>query len=486
MKARRIPDLQITPDPRRVLFRPFFPGNHERAVKVFARVLMQDDATCAAELAEVLREFGGRHKDLEKFFTRRFNEVSELVPTDRPLPRDRQLLIGAYFTSEYSLESAALFNPSMVPHPDQSGLGAGELRFMLSLRSTGEGHISSLQFRSGVITAGGGIRLDAVTQFVATPEAHLDRNFEKALFGRKLHELKIPAVFVNAVLDRLDEFFTFSELRREVSHVDQLGLLPSRESGEAADAVESLAESNYEIRFDPDSPACERIIFPATPNEVRGIEDARFVQFTEEDGTKHYYGTYTAYDGRVFFPQLLETPDFLHFKSNTLNGPEVKNKGLAIFPRKVNGLYSVISRQDNENIYVMFSENIHFWYEKILLLRPTYPWEFVQLGNCGSPIETEAGWVVLTHGVGPMRKYAIGAFLLDRDDPQRVIGRLPEPILSPDGNEREGYVPNVVYSCGGHVHGETLYIPYAMSDYASAFATVHMPDLLDALERHRV
>ena len=487
MKARRVPDVEIKPDPRRVLFRPFFPGNDERAGRVFARVLMLDEEEVAAELAQVLREFGGRHKDLERFFERRFREVSGFAPNDHPLSRVQQLLIGAYFTSEYSLESAALFNPSMVPHPDQSGLGAGELRFMLSLRSTGEGHISSLQFRSGVLTAEGGIKLDAVTQFVATPETHLDRSFEKALFGRKLHELEdVPPSFINAVLDRLDDFFTFSELRREVEHVDRLGLLPARTSGEAADAVVSLAESNYEIRFDADSPACERIIFPATPNEVRGIEDARFVRFTEDDGRVTYYGTYTAYDGRVFFPQLLETPDFLHFKSNTLNGPEVKNKGLAVFPRKVNGLYAILSRQDNENNFIMFSENIHFWYEKELLLRPTHPWEFVQLGNCGSPIETEAGWVVLSHGVGPMRKYAIGAFLLDREDPRRVIGRLPEPLLTPDGNEREGYVPNVVYSCGGHLHGETLYIPYAMSDYASAFATVHMPDLLDALERHRV
>ena len=294
----------------------------------------------------------------------------------------------------------------------------------------------------------------------------------------------MPVSFTRAVMGRVGANFTFSELRDVVDEARRTEPLAPRELEEAADAVVALAESNYEIRFEEDQPLCERIIFPSTPNEVRGIEDARFVEFTDDDGARTFYGTYTAYDGRKTFPQLLETPDFLNFKSNTLNGPAVANKGLGLFPRKVGGQYACVGRQDGENIYLMFSDNPSFWYTKEILQRPTHPWEFVQLGNCGSPIETEAGWLVLSHGVGPMRKYCIGAFLLDLDDPQKVLGRLPEPLLTPAGNEREGYVPNVVYSCGGQIFDGDLIIPYAMSDYASGFASVPVDDLLDTLERN--
>ena len=245
----------------------------------------------------------------------------------------------------------------------------------------------------------------------------------------------------------------------------------------------TLAKANYEIGFSPDQHVSERIIFPSSPTEANGIEDARFVQFTEDDGSVRYYATYTAFDGKVILPQILETDDFLRFKISTLNGPEVRNKGFALFPRKVRGLYAMLSRQDNENIYLMYSDLLHFWYTKELIAKPTYAWEYVQLGNCGSPIETEAGWLVLTHGVGPMRKYAMGAFLLDLDDPSRVIGRLEVPLLEPDANEREGYVPNVVYSCGGVLHNRELIIPYAMSDYASTFATVSLDEVLEAMVR---
>ena len=488
MQARRVPGVSITPDPRRVLFRPFFPGGESRARTVIARVMTLTDGEVDAELDYVLEEFGDRHRDLKKYFARRFREVGHLRLTDAPLTTERELLIGAYFTNEYSLEAAALFNPSMVWHPDQSGLGTGQKRFILSLRATGEGHISSLQFRSGVIERSAGsfptLRLDPVTPFVTTPERTLDRSFEKKLFGRKLLELGVPMSFTRAVMGRLEEHFQFSQLRDAVDESYRTESMAPGELREAADAVVALAESNYEVRFEPTQPLCERIIFPATPNEVRGIEDARFVEFTGDDGERTFYGTYTAYDGRKAFPQLLETPDFLHFKSNTLNGPAVANKGLGLFPRKVGGRYACVGRQDGENIYLMFSDNPSFWYKKEILQRPTQPWEFVQLGNCGSPIETEAGWLVLSHGVGPMRKYCIGAFLLDLDDPARVIGRLPEPLLTPRGNEREGYVPNVVYSCGGQVFDGDLVIPYAMSDYASGFATVPVADLLETLERN--
>src|SRR5205814_10085982 len=243
-------------------------------------------------------------------------------------------------------------------------------------------------------------------------------------------------------------------------------------SGAAARKILMLAQSNYEVQFAPDSRLSERVLFPVTPSQSNGIEDARFVLFQNDDGSRVYYATYTAYDGKLILPQLLETPDFLHFKFITLNGPGVQNKGMALFPRKVNGQYAMLSRQDNENIYLMSSDNIHFWYDPELILKPTFPWEFVQLGNCGSPIETEAGWLVLSHGVGPMRKYCIGAFLLDLNDPRKVIGRLREPLIKPNENEREGYVPNVVYSCGSLLHGRQLILPYAMSDSATTFATL--------------
>jgi predicted GH43/DUF377 family glycosyl hydrolase len=244
----------------------------------------------------------------------------------------------------------------------------------------------------------------------------------------------------------------------------------------------ALAEANYEVIYEPIHQMSERIIFPNSPTESSGVEDARFVQFTEDDGHTKYFATYTAYDGRVTFPQILETTDFLRFKISTLNGPQVQNKGMALFPRKINGRYAMLSRQDGENIFLMYSDELHFWLTRETLLKPTYGWEFVQLGNCGSPLETEAGWLVLSHGVGPMRKYSIGAFLLDLHDPSKVIGRLREPLLSPEHAEREGYVPNVVYSCGGQIHGQDLVIPYAMSDYASTFALVNLADLLTALK----
>jgi predicted GH43/DUF377 family glycosyl hydrolase len=480
MKAQRT-GIVLHPDPKRVLFRPFFPGNGERAVKVIARVIALSEEDCHRELLQVLRDFEGRHMRLVHYFQRRFQENRAHLATGLPISRERQLLIGAYFTQEYSLESAALFNPSLVWHPDQTGLEKGERRFIISLRATGEGHISSLVFRSGVIDTTNKIRLDPVSRFVTPAESKLDRSFEKALFGRKLHEIGLSGAFTDAVLARLDEQFPFSALRSAVDHARRGVRIPLADIDYAAGGILTLAESNYEVLFSDGEKLSERIIFPSGPNEIRGIEDARFVQFTDDCGTVIYYATYTAYNGRVFIPQLLETQDFVRFKVNTLNGPAVQNKGLALFPRKINGLYACVSRQDNENVFLMFSDNIHFWYTKQLLMKPAYPWEFVQLGNCGSPIETDAGWLVLSHGVGPMRKYSIGAFLLDRDDPSRLIGRTVEPLLTPDENEREGYVPNVVYSCGGQRHGSTLVIPYAMSDYASSIALVDLDGLIREL-----
>ena len=281
----------------------------------------------------------------------------------------------------------------------------------------------------------------------------------------------------------LGDLFTHDDIQHSIHRALQQNRPRHRELEPVAQNMLTLVQANYEIFFSPDLNLSERIIFPSSPTETNGIEDARFVEFHDDDGSVRYYATYTAFDGKVILPQILETEDFLRFKASTLNGPEVRNKGLALFPRKVNGLYAMLSRQDNENIYLMYSDMLHFWYTKVQIAKPTYGWEFVQLGNCGSPLETEAGWLVLTHGVGPMRKYAMGAFLLELKDPSRLIGRLEEPLLEPNANEREGYVPNVVYSCGGVIHNGELIIPYAMSDYASTFATIPIDTILGAMVR---
>lgn len=480
MKAYRT-KIRIKPDYKRVLFRPFMIFSEERIFKIVARILTLPEKEVQKELRRVITEFEERHQRLKVFFLNRYEEMKKYVFTDQPLSEDRKLLIGAYFTHEYSLESAALFNPSMVWHPDQSDLPEGSHRFILSLRATGEGHISSITFRTGIIDKENVIKINTPTRYVTSPEKITNPVYEKKLFEKKLFELDLLNDFAQSVLNKLDDTFTIAELEENVLTTLRLFRNRGGENEFISKGIISLARSNYDIHYSVDQRLSERVIFPYSPSEINGIEDARFLQFFEEDGTSKYYATYTAYDGKVVLPQILETSDFLHFKISTLNGPEVKNKGFALFPRKINGYYAMISRQDNENIYIMYSEHLHFWYTKEILLRPTFPWEFVQVGNCGSPIETEAGWLVLCHGVGAMRKYSIGAILLDKNNPSRIIGRLKEPLLTPNENEREGYVPNVVYSCGAAIHGEELIIPYAMSDYASSIAKINLNELLNEL-----
>jgi predicted GH43/DUF377 family glycosyl hydrolase len=475
--------IVLKPTNSRVVIRPFEPTSEHRFEKIIARVSSLSEEEVERLLAGVMREFRERHQRIREFLIHRFEQVQGHLLTDRPLSEGRRLLIGAYFTQEYALESAALFNPSMVWHPDQSGLPEGSRRFILSLRATGEGHISSITFRSGVIDAQNRIRMDEPTRYVAAPDLVPNALYDKHLFYLKLTELGINGPLTENVMAALGDQFTLEDLEHSIKNVLRHNRPRQREFEPVGQTMVVLAKANYEIRFGAELDVSERIIFPSSPTETNGIEDARFVRFTHDDGRVSYCATYTAYDGRVILPQMLETEDFLHFKVSTLNGPEVRNKGFALFPRMVNGQYAMLSRQDNENLYLMYSDMPHFWYSKELIAKPTYDWEFVQLGNCGSPLETEAGWLVLTHGVGPMRKYAMGAFLLDLDDPSRVIGRLSVPLLEPNANEREGYVPNVVYSCGCVLHGRELIIPYAMSDYASTFATVPLDDVLGALTR---
>lgn len=472
----------LFPDRARVMVRPFNPTSDEIAQRIVRQITSLSDEEVVRLLDQVLGEFTDRHEELEQIFRNRFEEVSLHLAPSLKRSAARDLLIGAHFTHEYSPESAALFNPSIVPHPDQSGLPAGALRFILSLRATGEGHISSITFRTGIVSAQHRVTLTPPLPFATEPRRVPNAAYEKALFNHKLEEAGVQNDFCRRVFDQLHEDFTLKELRTVLTASGLTTDTTDATAARAARGILLLAESNYEVDFPGDSRISQRILFPSAPSQSNGIEDARFVRFQNDDGSHTHYATYTAYDGKITLPQLLETPDFVHFKFSTLNGPAVQNKGMALFPRKIKGKYAMLSRQDDENILLMFSDNLHFWQTPEILLSPSQPWEFIKIGNCGSPIETEAGWLVLSHGVGAMRKYCLGAFLLDRDDPTCVTGRLREPLLSPNESEREGYVPNVVYTCGALLHGRELVIPYAMSDSATSFATVSLDDLLAAME----
>jgi predicted GH43/DUF377 family glycosyl hydrolase len=478
--------ILIKPNNARVLFRPFQFVGEGRYLKIIARVLSLTEEEADEQAKSILAEFEGRHYQLSRYFLKRFEDIKPYIFTDAEISMTRRIVLGSYFTMEYALESAALFNPSMVWHPDQNDLPEGSRRFVVSLRAVGEGHLSSLSFHTGIVDNKNQITLDEDSPFVTAPDPVPHTTYEKKLFVRKLQELvqTSDGQFSNAppeLLILLPDTFTLTELQQAVETLRRANRNKPAEFDLSVKGVMMLALANYEIEYPANTNLTERIIFPYSPTEQNGIEDARFVRFTDDDGSVRYYATYTAYDGRVALPQILETEDFTHFRVSTLNGPEVRNKGMALFPRKINGLFAMISRQDNENIYLMYSDSLHFWYTKQILLKPTYPWEFVQLGNCGSPIEIDEGWLVLSHGVGAMRKYSIGAFLLDKNDPGKVLGRTREPILSPNAQEREGYVPNVVYSCGGVIHGRELIVPYAMSDYASSFFTVSVDDVLEAM-----
>ncbi len=470
------------PDSTRVLLRAFIPAEAARIASIIARALAMSESECEQQLAAVTADFASRHGDIRALWRTHFDRIKPHLFSGRPLTDARRLYIGALFSGEYALESAALFNPSIVPHPDQSGLAEGDLRFILSLRATGEGHISSIEFRSGVIHADHSISVDEASRFVTAPVVNPNPTYRKTVFLHKLMEMGFENEWSTHVMESLGDSFTLSELEKAIRRAAQgKGPLP-RDVQRTMECVRWLAESNYEVHFDPQIPVSARIIFPVSSNESNGMEDARFVRFVDDDGRATYYGTYTAYNGRAILPQLLETTDFLDFRALTLNGRAVQNKGMALFPRRIDGRFAMISRQDDENLYLMFSDNPHFWSDPQLLCRPSEPWEGVKIGNCGSPIETEAGWLVITHGVGPMRKYCIGAMLLDLENPAKVIARLAEPLLRPEGNEREGYVPNVVYTCGALLHRGRLILPYGMSDTAATIVTLEIGGLLERLK----
>lgn len=351
----------------------------------------------------------------------------------------------------------------------------------MSLRAVGEGHLSSIEFRTGVIGADGELTFDPLSPYLVGGHRTEPSRYDKGLFGAKLAELGARNELAERVLAPPLDHFTHAELEASLASFEVHGSPSAAIWFETAKIIRVLASSNYVTTFPASSALSERVIFPAGPNETRGMEDARFVRFVEQDGKVKYFATYTAYDGFQIIPQLIETDDFRSFRISTLNGAAAQNKGMALFPRRIDGKYFMLSRKDRENLHIGASDNVRFWDGVTELYRPTNPRELLQIGNCGSPLETTAGWLVLTHGAGPMRQYALGALLLDRDDPRKVIGSLREPLLVPDETEREGYVPNVVYTCGAIIHGEKLIVPYGISDFAIGVATIPLSDLLTKL-----
>ncbi|MBZ0294165.1 MAG: glycoside hydrolase family 130 protein [Anaerolineae bacterium] len=473
---------KIFGDSSRVITRLNRPEDPQRVTRIIQRVLDLDDATAETLLAQVMADFSNRHKNIRMVFKQHLNKIKGYIPQEIVVSETKEALIGAYFTMEYSIESAALFNPSIVPHPNQSNIENGNLRFIMSLRATGEGHLSSIVFRSGVLDSSNTALFDPISEYVVTPEVHLDPVYDLNLFRLKLIEMEADNDVMRHLLNQLLDTFSYHGLKRNIEILQANPVFPVERQNRTFEIIYWLANSNYEVYFEPTHLISERVIFPTSKIESRGIEDARFVQFFNDDGQVTYYATYTAYNGVSILPQLIETKDFINFKISTLNGKAAQNKGMALFPRKIQDRYVMLSRQDGENNRIMFSGNIHFWQESEIIQEPTRPWELIQLGNCGSPLETSEGWIVLTHGVGPMRQYCIGAILLELENPAKVIASLKEPLLVPHEEEREGYVPNVVYSCGSLIHNNELIIPYAMSDVMSGIATVKITDLIGRMQ----
>jgi predicted GH43/DUF377 family glycosyl hydrolase len=478
---------RFLPDPKRVIAKPFLLGTdvlangESRLNVVFERILAIPEEQIPAMLEEILRHFSPRHREFEGVLDDNFRVVSQRLHYSEPLLRERRLLIGAYFSHEYSIEAAGLCNPSIVPAPVQSGLPKGSSRFIMSLRAIGEGHISSIEFRSGVIAQDGKITFDSMSPSASTGRRLPNPSYYKEVFESKLSELGFDNPVSQWVLERLADRFSLEECMGVIAQSKNQDL-PVPLKRETLEVIHWLATSNYDVAFSPSSAISERVIFPDSPTESRGMEDARFVRFVDHDGSECYYATYTAYDGHDILPQLIQTSDFLQFKVRTLNGTGAQNKGMALFPRRIAGKFAMLSRHDGDGIHFMTSDHIRFWHDAETLRIPRHHWEVIQIGNCGSPIETEEGWLVLTHGVGPMRTYAIGAMLLDLEDPRRVIGELPGPLLAPETDEREGYVPNVVYTCGGLVHKGKLILPYGFSDVGTRIAIIPLDELLARLQ----
>ena len=482
-------DIVFQPDVTRVIAR-FLYTDDERALCTIRSVLNMTESEASFTLKQVLRDYSMRHRNISRVFEKHFNKIAHLVKQinidSESLAYSQKILIGTYFTMEYSIESTAFFNPSVIEHPDQSETGSGEKRVILSFRATGEGHISSIVFRTGLLDKNSHLTIEPVGKLLEEAE-HIRRHiYDKESFRSKFDEMQdfhdiIPP---DLILDKLNDKFTYGELRKCVEDARKT-LHLAHEKEALFNQIIWLASSHYEIEFSLDTNISERVIFPVSDIEKNGIEDARFVKFVDEDHTTKYYATYTAFSGTTILPKMLDTDDFYHFRILPVHGEVAQNKGMAMFPRKINGKYAMLCRLDGFNNYLAFSDTITIWREAKLLQQPKFPWEYVQIGNCGSPIETSEGWLVITHGVGPMREYVLGASLFDLHNPEKELGRLKSPLLMPNTEEREGYVPNVVYSCGSIIHNDDLIIPYAMSDFASTYATVNLRELLNELKNSR-
>jgi len=476
--------LRLRPDPCRVITKLFVPGEERpehdsRSASVIQRVMALDEEAVRTALSRTMRLFTGRHRNLRETFIDHFASVRHRLAAGVELSEARMLLIGAYFTHEYAVEGAALCNPSMVEHPDQREVPPGHLRFVLSVRGIGEGHLSSVGFRTGVLAPGGAVTVDRPSDFLTVGQRR-DAVHQKCLFLGKLAELGHDDE-VSAMLNRyLPARFTGAELDLLLGTLHPQ-LVGRQEAHRSFELIRWIAACNYTSEFAQDTAISERVLWPTGPSERQGMEDARFVRFTDDDGDPTYYATYTAYDGVDVAPQLAQTEDFRTFHITQTTGSAARNKGMALFPRRIRGRFAALSRGDGESTTVVTSDDIRSWDEPRSVQAPDKGWELVQVGNCGSPIETPDGWLVLTHGVGPMRVYSMSAILLDLDQPHRVLAALPEPLLVPSAVERDGYVPNVVYSCGSLLHGDTLVIPYGTSDSAIAVAVASLREVIAAM-----
>ncbi|WP_111597034.1 glycoside hydrolase family 130 protein [Chitinophaga skermanii] len=475
---------RFTPDLERVVARFFFNGD-ARASSIIQQVMEMNDANVNLALTPILRDFSKRHRNITRVFERHSDKLKNLFTLLKidynTLDYKRKLLIGSYFTNEYSIESAAFFNPSIIEDIDQTGLEDGEKRVIISFRAVGEGHVSSIVFRRGLIDRNNDIVLVPPGNYVDEPDIVRNALYQKQVFFQSASSIKLPGSVMSEIQDRLPASFEYVALKqviRELQQRYQVDHLLKK----SLERLLWLADSYYEINFSLDTDISDRVIFPYSDAESRGIEDARFVKYTTITGETKYYATYTAFDGITIQPKLLETKDFYNFKIMPLYGEGAQNKNLALFPRKIDGKYAMLSRIDGINNYMMYSDRINIWENPQILQTPKHPWEFVQIGNCGSPIETPEGWLLITHGVGSMRTYSISASLFDLNNPMIEIGRLKDPLLVPNKDEREGYVPNVLYSCGSIIHNEQLIIPYGLSDYSSSFATVNLAALLEKIK----
>ncbi len=428
---KRLP-IRFPSDPKRVILQPFS-LSESRLKKVIQRVISISEKEVEIFLKDIFLKFSHRHKNFEKLIFNNYSAVEDYIENPGVLSRKRKLLLGAYLSKEYSIEASALFNPSIVEHPDQEGVPKDSKKIIMSLRATGEGHTSSIGFRELILNKNSDIKLSNVSRFCVLPEV---KNYT-----------------AEKILERRN--------------------IPSIEASDNDD----LTDSNYSLSFPQDSLLSERVIFPHSKSEIAGMEDVRFVKFMDNNHSK-YYGTYTAYNGKTFRVQLISTMDFINFDIETMNGPAIKDKGLALFPEKINDKFCMIGRIDGENLFLLQSENLYNWSEAEIMREPEKPWEFVQIGNCGSPLKTKEGWILLTHAVGPFRRYVISALLLDLKNPAKIIRSLNEPLIEPNKSEREGYVPNVVYSCGSIIHNDHLVVPYAMSDAYCGFARIKISNLL--------